>query len=160
MPKDPARSKIEHHESVVLGNEQVARMRIGLEYTHVENHAHVGLEQQAENAVESTACLVYGWNRLIANGPAVCNQCGAPIQRGDDALVGLSDHPSQTSCLVVRRLRECALRSISRPRFSARLPLAGEAIAHFSLAVHGVRRFEMPEHDRIIASWAVVQRAV
>ena len=34
---------------------------------------------------------VYGWNRVIANRPAACVKCGADIERGDDAWVGLSD---------------------------------------------------------------------
>jgi hypothetical protein len=36
---------------------------------------------------------VYGWNRIIANRAASCARCSASIDRGDDALVGLSDAP-------------------------------------------------------------------
>jgi hypothetical protein len=36
---------------------------------------------------------VYGWNRAIANRAAVCGQCGVTIERGQDALVGLTDEP-------------------------------------------------------------------
>jgi hypothetical protein len=38
---------------------------------------------------------IYGWNRLVANRSATCTLCGTAIERGDDALVGHSDDPSQ-----------------------------------------------------------------
>lgn len=38
---------------------------------------------------------IYGWNRVISNRPATCAKCATSIERGDDALVGLSDDPSK-----------------------------------------------------------------
>src|SRR5688572_625012 len=34
---------------------------------------------------------VYGWNRVIANREAACAKCAVAIERGEDALVGISD---------------------------------------------------------------------
>jgi len=38
---------------------------------------------------------VYGWNRVIANRESACSKCKAAIERGDDALVGISDDSSR-----------------------------------------------------------------
>lgn len=52
-------------------------------------------EVRPESAEDVDLSHVYGWNEVIANRPAECARCQAPIEKGDDALVGLSDDPKK-----------------------------------------------------------------
>lgn len=36
---------------------------------------------------------IYAWNRVVLSQSAFCSLCSSPIQRGEDAYVGLSDDP-------------------------------------------------------------------
>lgn len=38
---------------------------------------------------------VYAWNAVVANQSVACAACAAPIARGGDAFVGLSDDPAR-----------------------------------------------------------------
>ena len=60
-------------------------------------HAPDADDRSAAHAPADADALahVYGWNRVIANRPAACVKCRAGIERGDDALVGLSDHATK-----------------------------------------------------------------
>lgn len=49
---------------------------------------------------------VYAWNAVIANQPVGCAGCAAPIARGGDAFVGLSDDPSRPRTWLCPACRE------------------------------------------------------
>jgi hypothetical protein len=49
---------------------------------------------------------VYAWNGVVANRPATCVRCGAAIERGAEAFVGLSDDASRPRTWLCPRCRE------------------------------------------------------
>ena len=49
---------------------------------------------------------VYAWNAVIANQAVTCASCAAPIARGGDAFVGLSDDPSRPRTWLCPACRE------------------------------------------------------
>ncbi|RIL05341.1 MAG: hypothetical protein DCC71_10780 [Proteobacteria bacterium] len=49
-------------------------------------------ERRAGEAADPLA-HVYAWNAVVLNRAATCARCAAPIARGGDGFVGLSDDP-------------------------------------------------------------------
>jgi len=74
--------------------------------TDAVREADAPVDLAADGADEGPLADVYAWNGVIANRAVACAHCHAPIERGAQAFVGLSDDATRARTWLCPACRE------------------------------------------------------
>lgn len=87
-------------DDVVSDFDKVVTESVGLARNVGRNARRLAAPNAAPNPVrpdwDRNLADIYGWNELVLHRAATCKRCGAEIERGARAFVGLGDKPRRT----------------------------------------------------------------